>query len=294
MTETRMEQFTTGDDPVEITVGTGSGLVDVRLTDEEGVDVEIRHAPEAANPWTDGLTNLVSWFTTQFGEGSELDAAAEAVRRTRVEFTGGRLVVRAPKEPQLRNIPLAVSVRAPAGSSVSARSGAGSVRVSGVADRVDVTTGAGTVDIGETTGAVSATSGTGAVRIGTAAAGIQARTGRGEVELSSIGGPTKVVTGGGDVWLGAVAADVSVRSGTGDITVADAVTGKLDLTTGSGALRIGIRPGSPAEIDVSSGAGEARSELPITGAKPEGEPGLVIKGRTGLGSALITAASSAS
>ncbi|GAA2985128.1 DUF4097 domain-containing protein [Actinokineospora diospyrosa] len=290
MSETRMEQFTTGTDPVEIAVATGSGRIDVRLTAEEGIDVEVRHAPEDANPWADGLTNLVSWFTTQFGEAATQDAAAEAVRRTRVELVGGRLVVRSPKEPQLRGIPIAVTVRAPVGSVVSARSGAASVRITGLADRVDVTTGAGSVDVAESTGAVQATSGTGSVKIGPAPAGVQARTGRGEVELTAVGGPTTVITGGGDVWLGAVTADVTIRSGTGDITIADAAEGTLELTTGSGALRVGIRPGCPAEVDVSSGSGEARSELPLTGTRPEDAPPLKVKGRTGLGSALVTPA----
>ncbi|SER96658.1 DUF4097 family beta strand repeat-containing protein [Actinokineospora terrae] len=292
MSDVRMEQFDTGTDPVEITVATGSGRIDVRLTDEEGVDVEVRHAPEDANAWADGITNLVSWFSTQFGEAKQpQDAAAEAVRRTRVEVVGGRLVVRSPKDPQLRAIPIAVVVRARAGSVVSARSGAGSVRVAGVAAKVDVTTGTGSIDIAEATGAVQATSGTGSVKVGPAPAGVQARTGRGEVELTAVGGPTTVITAGGDVWLGAVSSDVTVRSGTGDITIADATSGTLELTTGSGALRVGIREGSPAEIDVSSGAGDARSDLPLSGTAPENTPPLRIRGRTGVGSAHVTAAS---
>ncbi|GAA3061805.1 DUF4097 family beta strand repeat-containing protein [Actinokineospora globicatena] len=292
MSDVRMEQFDTGTDPVEITVATGSGRIDVRLTDEEGIDVEVRHAPEDANPWADGITNLMSWFTTQFGEAQQPgDAAAEAVRRTRVEVVGGRLVVRSPKEPQLRGVPIAVVVRAPSGSTVSARSGAASVRVAGVAAKVDVTTGAGTIDVAEATGAVQATSGTGAVKIGPAPAGVQARTGRGEIELAAVGGSTTITTGGGDVWLGAVTGDVTVRSGTGDITVADATSGTLELTTGSGDLRIGIREGSPAEVDVSSGSGEARSDLPLSGTAPETAPSLRVRGRTGLGSAQVSPAS---
>ncbi|GLZ40139.1 DUF4097 family beta strand repeat-containing protein [Actinokineospora sp. NBRC 105648] len=293
MSDVRMEQFSSGTDPVEITVATGSGRIDVRLTDEDGVDVEVRHAPESANAWSDGITNLVSWFNGQFTDQAHTDVPAEAVARTRVEFTGGRLVVRSPKEPQLRNVPIAVLVRAPKGSSVSARSGAAAVRVTGPAGQVDITSGAGAVDVDAASGLVRATSGTGAIRIGPAPAGVQARTGRGDVELAAVGGSTNVVTGGGDVWLGEVTADATVHSGTGDVTVADAVSGQLKLTTGSGALRIGIRPGSAAELDVSSGSGEARSELPLTGSAPASAPALRVHGRTGLGSALVSAASRA-
>ncbi|WP_018684371.1 DUF4097 family beta strand repeat-containing protein [Actinokineospora enzanensis] len=290
MSDVRMEQFATGGDPVEVTIALGAGRVDVRLTDEEGVDVEVRHSPEDASPWADPLNNLMSWFTNQFGEETTTDVTAEAVQRTRVELIGGRLVVRTPKEAQLRSIPMAVTVRAPLGSSVSVRSGAGSVRVTGVADRVDVTTGGGTIDIAEATGPVQATSGTGAVRVGPAPAGAQVRTGRGEIELAALGGSSMVLTGGGDVWLGAVTGSVNVRSGTGNITVADAASGDVQLKTGSGALRIGIRPGSPAEIDVSSGSADVRSELPLRGTAPEQAPPLRVRARTGLGSALVTLA----
>ncbi|SDC31042.1 DUF4097 family beta strand repeat-containing protein [Actinokineospora iranica] len=284
----RVEEFPTGSEPVEVTVATGPGRIEVRLTDEPGVRVTVRHAPESANPWTEGIASLVTWFSGQLAD--QPDLPGEAVRRTRVEFAAGRLVVRAPKEPHLRAVPIAVSVQAPTGSAVSARGGPAAVTVTGVAGRVEAFTGGGAVDIAEATGPVQATSATGTVRVGPAPAGVRARTGGGDVELTAVGGTTNVVTGAGDVWVGAVSGDVLVRTGTGDITVADAAAGQLDLTTGSGALRVAVRPGAPAEIDVSSGSGEARADLPLTDQPPQTAPPLRVRGRTGSGNALVTTA----
>lgn len=286
--------------PVELDLGTGGGAVTVRLVDEPGVHVEVRHDPEAGSPWSQGVTNLMSWVSTQFGGqiGGQFaetvppgaSADDEAVRQTRVDFADGRLVVRTPKELQLRNVPISVSVQAPTGSHVEARSGTGDVTISGGAGRLNLHTGSGRVNADQAEGTVRVDTGSGTVRLGPVAAGLRAKTGSGDVEVTAIGGASTVVTGSGDVWLGAVTGDVLARTGSGRVTIANANAGELELHTGSGAIHVGVRKGSPAEIDLSSGSGEARSDLDLTVSPPENKPPLRVRGRTGSGSALVTTA----
>ena len=286
--------------PVELDLGTGGGGITVRLADEPGVHVEIRHDPGAGSPWSQGVTNLMSWVSTQFGsqlggqfgeavpQGSS--AEAEAVRQTRVDFAAGRLAVRTPKEMQLRNVPISVSVQAPLGSHVEARSGAGDVTVTGAAGKLNLHTGSGRIDADQAEGSVHVDTGSGTVRLGPMAAGLRAKTGSGDVEITAIGGASTVITGSGDVWLGAVTGDVLARTGSGRVTIANATAGELELHTGSGAIHVGVRKGSPAEVDLSSGSGEARSDLDLTTSPPESKPTLRIRGRTGSGTALVTTA----
>jgi hypothetical protein len=286
--------------PVELDLGTGGGAITVRLVDEPGVHVEVRHDPDAGSPWSQGVTNLMSWVSTQFGgqlggqfgetvpEGSS--AEGEAVRQTRVDFADARLVVRTPKELQLRNVPISVSVQAPAGSHVEARSGAGDVTVTGRAGRLNLNTGSGRINADQAEGTVRVDTGSGTVRLGPMAAGLRAKTGSGDVEVTAVGGASTVVTGSGDVWLGAVTGDVLARTGSGRVTIANAAAGELELHTGSGAIHVGVRTGSPAEIDLSSGSGEARSDLDLTVNPPESKPSLRVRGRTGSGTALVTTA----
>ncbi len=286
--------------PVELDLSTGGGGITVRLVDEPGVHVEIRHDAGAGNPWSQGVTSLMSWVTTQFGGqlGGQFaetvppgsTAEDEAVRQTRVDFTEGRLVVRTPKDLQLRNVPISVSVQAPTGSHLEARSGSGDITVSGGAGRLTLATGSGRVTADQAEGAARVDSGSGTVRLGPMAAGLRAKTSSGDVEVTAIGGASTVVTGSGDVWLGAVTGDVLARTGSGRVTVANAAQGELELHTGSGAIHVGVRKGSPAEIDLSSGSGEARSELDLTVNPPETKPPLRIRGRTGSGDALVTSA----
>lgn len=285
--------------PVELDLGTGAGAITVRLVDEPGVHVEVRHEPDAGSPWAQGITSLMSWVNTQFPQFSgqfgdavppESTAVAEAVRQTRVDYTAGRLVVRTPKELQLRNVPVAVSVQAPVGSHVEASSGAGQVTISGGAGRIALHTGSGRITTDQAEGSAKVDTGSGTVRLGPMSAGLRAKTGTGDIEVTAVGGASTVVTGSGDVWLGAVTSDVLARTGSGRVTIANAASGELELHTGSGAIHVGIRKGSPAEVDLSSGSGEARSELDLRTTPPENRPPLRVRGRTGSGSALVTSA----
>ncbi|HEV2784196.1 MAG TPA: DUF4097 family beta strand repeat-containing protein [Actinophytocola sp.] len=282
------------DGPVELDLRSGAGRIEVRLVDEAGVHVEIRHDPSAASPWMRGVSSLLTWvsdqFGGQFGEQVGEVSPAEAVRQTRIELTGNRVVVRTPLALPLRTVPVAVTVRAPAGSHVTARSGAASISVTGTAGRLDLHSGSGEINAERADGAASVQSGSGAVRLGAMPAGLRARTGTGDVEVSAVGGPTSLHTGSGDVWLGAVSGDVMARTGSGDLTVADATSGQIELQTGSGAIRIGVRKGSPAEVDLSSATGEARSELALSDTRPESEPTLRIRGRTASGIAVVSPA----
>lgn len=279
--------------PVELDVSTGPGRIDVRLVDEPGVHVEVRHDPSGASPFAMGVSNLMSWINTQFGQGAEeapVSLAAEAVRQTRIDFTGGRLVVRTSKDMQLRNVAVAVSVQAPLDSHVTAKSGSGDLDVTGAAGRLELATGSGRVSADQAAGSAKVDTGSGVVRLGPMAAGVRAKTGSGDVEVTSIGGVSTVVTGSGDVWLGAVTSDVLARTGSGNVTIADAAAGQVELHTGSGAIRVGVRAGSPAEIDLSSGSGEAQSDLDLSSTPPSSAPALHVRGRTGSGSALVTTA----
>jgi putative adhesin len=287
------QQSFTHDGPAELDIAAGPGRIDVRLVDEPGVHVEVRHDPDGASPFAMGVSNLMNWLNTQFGPGSaepSANLATEAVRQTRVDFTGGRLVVRTPKDMQLRNVAISVSVQAPVGSHVTAKSGSGDVAVSGAAGRLELLTGSGRISADQAAGSAKVDTGSGVVRLGPMASGVRAKTGSGDVEVTSVGGVTTVITGSGDVWLGAVSSDVLARTGSGNVTVTDASAGQLELHTGSGEIRIGVRAGSPAEIDLSSGSGEARSELDLSSTPPDSAPSLRIRGRTGSGSALVSAA----
>ncbi|QUQ71630.1 DUF4097 family beta strand repeat-containing protein [Kutzneria sp. CA-103260] len=284
----REEEFeATG--PIEIDVAVGAGRIEVRLSDRSGVRVAVRHDDDAADQWVPGLSGLLNWVNGQFGTGTET-SPDDAVRQTRVDLTGSRLVVRTPKPLPMRGVPLAIVIEAPNGSHVESKSGSASLVTTGSAGRLNVISGTGDVSVDRADGVASVNSGSAAVRLGPMMGGVRVKSGSGDIEVSSVGGRSALFTGSGDVWLGAVQADVMVRTGTGDITVADAACGAIELVTGSGELRVAVRSGTAAMVDLVSHAGQARSELDVSNTPPSKESKLTVRGRTGSGNAVITTA----
>lgn len=280
--------------PLELDLSVTLGRVDIHLSDTtDETLVELRHEPAAQPSFAEGLSSVLNWVSNQFGDqlGAELRGTpAQAVQQARVEQTGDRLLVHAAKDVPLRQVPLAVTVHAPAGSRVTARAGAASVDVRGPAARVDLSTGSGAITVERADGAATARTGTGTVTLGTALAGVDVKTGSGCVEVASLAGPASVITGTGDVRLGSVTAELLVRTGSGNVTVADAGTGSLELLTGSGDLRIGVRPGIHAEVELSSGAGKVTSDLALAERPPDESVPLRLRGRTGTGNGTVAGA----
>lgn len=275
--------------PLEIDVVLGAGRVTIALVEEPGASVEVRYEPSASAPWLQGLTSMLDWFGAGQFAGTGAGAADMVVRETRIDMVGGKLIVQSPRQHHL--IPLAVTVRAPAGSSLGVSVGSADMTVTGPAGKVKLHAGSGSIRLDRADGPAEIHSGSGALRLGPMLAGLRARSGSGEIEVSSVGGATTLITGSGDVWLGAVQSDVRVRTGSGDITVADAASGQLELVTGSGEIRIGVRSGARARVDLRSGSGQARSELDLSDRPPaDSAAKLELRGRTGSGNVVVTSA----
>lgn len=293
------------DGPVELDLGVVAGAIDVLLSETDSdtggdkaartVSVELREDSNSTSPWVHGLASTLNWITEQFGDqfGAELSAStAEAVAQTRIDMVGRRLVVRTPKQLPLRHIPLALTVRAPAGSRVEIKAGSARVTTTGTAGRADVSTSSGDVAFERTTDALTVRTGGGSVSLGPTPSGLHVRTGGGDVRASDIRGSATVVTGTGSVRIGSVTGELVVRSGSGELSVSDAAGGSVNLRSGSGSVRVGVRSGVLAEVDLASGTGTVSSDLEVADTPPEGDVALRIRASTGSGSAVITTAGS--
>lgn len=232
--------------------------------------------------------------------GSDLGAAGldpdelreRALEATEISWSQGsrRLVVRSPGENPLRLVPLVVTVRAPAGSRLTLRTGAGDIKVRGRAGDTAARTGSGDVRLDAVDGDIEVTTGSGQVDAGEVSGRTRAKTGSGDLSLAGLRGPAEVRAGSGTVRLGGVRGDLIARAGSGDVTIADVEAGRLDLTTGSGDLRVGVHAGVTAELDISSGSGRVRSDLDVADRAPQTSPAVVVRGRTGSGDVLVTRA----
>ncbi|AOS62680.1 DUF4097 family beta strand repeat-containing protein [Actinoalloteichus hymeniacidonis] len=288
-TPIRTQYFAT-DGPAEIDAFIAAGHIEVTLSDEPGVAVEVRHDPSEQSPLISGLHDFLGWVSEQINEERIRDLPGTAIRATRLEAIGRRVLVRTPKDMALRQVAFLARIRAPHGSTVVARTESGDITVTGTADRVEVHTGAGRVRVERADGHASVHGGTGDVKLGELHDGLTVRVGTGDLEIASVTGPATVNTGTGDVWLGVAQNNLSVRTGSGAVSIAEAVEGRLEVISGSGDIRVGIRAGVDAELDVATPGGTARSELAVSNTPPAEKPAVALRARTGAGNALITRA----
>ncbi len=280
---------------LELSVDVGTIAVHLDSADVEAVTVELRHDASAVTGWMQGVSGLISWLGNASGDRDGPDPArlaADAVQGAEISWSepARRLVVRSAQELPLRVVPLMVTVTAPAGSRVAARTGAGDVTVTGRAGWAAVRTGSGGATLGPVDGDADVTTGTGDITLGVVSGRSRVRTGSGAIALAGTGGTSDIKAGSGDVELGTVAGDLQVRTGSGDLRISDARTGTYDLTTGSGELRVGVHPGTRARVDLSSGSGTARSDLDVNTSAPEQGATVEVRGRTGSGDVLVTRA----
>jgi hypothetical protein len=278
-----------GDEPIDMTLSIITGKIDVRLGARTGTFVTVTPLP--SDDWFGGFGGVLTWVGQQMGGASTLNAGfADAVRRCDIDFRDGELSVRASRQVPLSLVPLHIVVDAPENSNIQMRSGATTLTVTGRAGRVRVGAGSGDLRLDAVAGSSQLETGTGTIRIDAVDAPLRARSGAGSVLLGEVNGSSTVFTGGGRVQLDTVSADCMVRTGHGDIGVDTARRGRIELSSGSGDLRIGLARDTLAEIDLQSSTGTVRSELTVDGERPEAESVVSVRARTGSGQVLLAKA----
>ena len=190
--------------PVDLSVRTGSGSIQIRTGSGERVQVIGR---------------------VSAGSRDGLDPA-ERVRRVEsappIEQNGNTIRIGdTHDDPIYRNVSISYEIVVPANTTINSQ------------------TGAGSQSIGSVNGAVRAQTGSGDIRVERTGGSLQAQTGSGSIRVDSVGGEVRAQTGSGSVDVRQIAkADVSVHTGSGSVTLSlppDAAY-TLDAQTGSGGI----------------------------------------------------------
>jgi DUF4097 and DUF4098 domain-containing protein YvlB len=252
--------------PVELEVRNFSGTIEVTAADTATSTVEVR----------------------ALRDNGESRSAAE---RTRIELSANRLTVAAPERRITfgRGTELAVTITVPTDSGVRLRSASADSTCHGRFADLRVQTASGWVDADEVTGLVEIRAASGSVRLGQAGR-VEAHTASGAIRVGAAAGDVQVHVASGKVEIGTAGGSVSVKSASSDISVDEVSHGRVELTTASGDLRIGVRPGSIAKLDLFTVSGRTKSDLPIEDSAPAGGSAVEVKAKTVSGNILITRA----
>jgi DUF4097 and DUF4098 domain-containing protein YvlB len=271
-------------EPISAVVDLVVGDVRITASDRGDTSVEIRPSDESHQP--------------------DLRAAEQ----TRVEYSAGQLLVKAPRQ---RNLSLFgkpgsidVTIGLPAGSQVHGDASVAAFRCAGRLGECRVKTSAGDIQL-EHTGPLEANTGAGAVAVDRVAGPAEVSTGSGRVRLGQVDGPAVIKNSNGDSWIGEAAgdlrvnaangsiavdhanADVNARSASGDIRVGGVTRGTASLKTSFGEIEVGIQAGTAARLDVHTQFGRIHNHLDSSDAPGPSDQTVEVSARTSYGDIVI-------
>jgi hypothetical protein len=224
-------------------------------------------------------------------------------KETRVDFDGQRVTIAGPR-PRISWIgpteSVDVLVELPSGSRFTAELAVGSLRTVGRlgATRIKCSTGAvdvdstgdlwlrashGNVTVGAAEGGIEITADHGQIRLGTVTGDAILKASHGTILVGESGGDLDAKLSYGDLEVTKALASVAAKTAYGSIALREVSSGSIQLESGFGQVTIGVRPGVPAWLDLSSKNGRVRNELAGDRAPDASEQTVAVRVRTQLG-----------
>ena len=275
-------------EPISVSLEVGVGTIRIAASDRTDTTVDVR----PSDP----------------GRKSDVTAAEQ----TRVEYAGGRLLIKAPKgwrkwTSRVGEL-IDVQIDLPAGSQVQGAAGVGSLQCQGRLGECSFHTGVGDIQL-EDAGPVELKTGVGDITVEKAAGRVEVTTGTGGVEIGSIEGTAVVKNSNGDSRIGDVSGDLRVSSANGRISIGRAqatvvaktafgdvrldsvARGAVVAESGFGTVDVGILDGVHAWLDLDTRFGNVQNDLDDAQRPGPGEDVVEVRARTSYGDITISRSS---
>jgi DUF4097 and DUF4098 domain-containing protein YvlB len=235
------------------------------------------------------------------------EADVHAAEQTQVEYAGGQLSVRAPKN-KLRSLlgrppSIEVTIELPSDSRVDAKgwadyrsegrigessfdTAAGSIRLDQTGG-LKLRTAAGNVSVGRSNGHTDVSTSSGKIWIGEIDGAAVVKTANGDITVGEVTDDVRLNTANGDITVHRALAAVSAKTAYGSVRIGEVVRGTVVLETSFGELELGVREGTAAWLDVSSQHGSVRSDLEASDGPEASADTVEVRARTGYGDIVI-------
>ena len=180
------------------------------------------------------------------------------------------------------------TIEVPLGSAARLCTGSGHIETTGQLGDVKATSGSGAIHLGAS-GEVRAHAGSGEIAIASASGSVDAKTGSGRIKVGKVGADARIATGSGHVeldeaagraWLKTASGHIEIgRAGdsleavasSGDVRVRCADHGRVNASTMSGRVSVGVARGVAALLDIRTMSGRVDSELDTVDAPRTGD-----------------------
>jgi DUF4097 and DUF4098 domain-containing protein YvlB len=270
--------------PLTVHLSLGFVVANVRITAEDRTDATVDVRP--ADP----------------SNKADLKVADQ----TRVEFTDGRVHVRAPRLGMFvgRTGTIDVTVEVPEGSDLRGETGMGEVLCEGRLrecrfktgygeirlDRVgtvDVTSASGdvTVDHADTVTGVKASNG--AISIRRVDGSATVRNSNGATWIGEVGGDLRVNASNGSIAVDRAGGDVTAKTANGAVRIGEVTRGEVVLSSAAGPLEVGVPEGTAAWLDLKTFSGRVRNELSAAAGPGDAADTVQVRARTYLGDIVV-------
>jgi hypothetical protein len=273
-------------EPITVTVELGVGDLRIVASDRTDTMVDVRPTDPAKK------------------------ADVTAAEQTRVEYAGGGLLIKAPKNWRQYSFrrgggeSVDVQVELPAGSQLRGETGVAALRCQGRLGECRYRTGVGDIQLDQA-GAVQLRTGVGDLIVERAGGDAEVTTGSGSVRIGRVDGAAVVKNSNGDTWIGEVTGDlrvnaangrisvdraretVAAKSANGDVRLGEVAHGAVLAQTAFGKVDIGIRDGVAAWLDLDTRFGNVRNDLDTADRPGAGEDTVEVRARTSFGDITI-------
>lgn len=239
-----------------------------------------------------------------------------SAEQTRVEYTNGRLLVRAPKGWRqwtpwgpFGYESIEVDIDVPTGSSLTGQLGVGAIHATGRIGQGKLRTGVGDLRVDQA-GSVELRTGAGDITVDRVDGAAEVTTGSGTVEIASIDGRAVVKNGNGETWIGEVGGEARVNGANGRISIDHARAGLVAKTANGnvrlarvergavvaqsafGKVEVGIADNVAAWLDLDTKFGNVRNDLDATDRPDANEDSVQVHAQTSMGDITIHRAAS--
>ncbi|MEU7560945.1 DUF4097 family beta strand repeat-containing protein [Streptomyces eurythermus] len=270
--------------------------------------------PSFDTPEPISVTARVDAGSIQFTAGDRLDTVVEVRPRnpkkdldartaaqTEVSCASGALSIRTPKSNLFgRTGVVDVTVELPAGSRVDmtgawtqvlgegrlgevrVKTSSGDVRLDATGP-LELTASHGSITVERVEGRAEISTSTGSLRVGLLDGPAVLKNSHGGTSVDVATGALRVSNANGDIEVRRAEDSVTATTAHGTVRVGDVARGTVQLETSYGAIDLGIREGTAAWLDVSSGAGQVRNTLTASGAPDTTEDTVQVRARTRYG-----------
>jgi DUF4097 and DUF4098 domain-containing protein YvlB len=216
----------------------------------------------------------------------------QLIDEAEVTFEAGTLTVAVPERIRLlSSTPLDLVVQVPTGSSAKLRAASADVRCHGELGGLEVKSASGDVRAELITGPAKVDTASGDVELGDVGGDARVTTASGDASIEHVGGTVTLNSASGDLRVIWADGSAAARSASGDVQIASMSSGRADLSTVSGDIKVAVRPGIGVYLDLFAMSGDVRSDLEAGGT--EGDAALTLHCRSISGDVHITQASAA-